>query len=187
MTSPVPLGRLGFLYQGHPPLFPGYKPEKGFDCDADIVIARIEAQAPNGYEAVMTESRMPARFFEARARNADGTVLKMGTGSGEEAGILLHDLCQTLARAEAGLDEPDKPGAWRRKKKFRQQPDGAQTEVFCSRVGPCRIDVADTSNVLGDRPGVTLYVQDLALALRVGQAISEGMLTVEVACDCVTG
>ncbi len=159
--------------------FPGYAPENSFDSGLEVVVGRVPATVDHGYNCVITESQYPARFFEALCENEDGDHLRLNTGSGDKAGALLHALCQMLASGRASFEEPATISVWRMKKRFRPQPDGHayRTRLWRRHL---RLDAEERLDGLGGRiEAFSLYFDDLDLALRVAQSLSEGMLGLE--------
>jgi hypothetical protein len=168
---------LSFLYQSQESAFPGYRPEASFSHGAEVCVARVRARHAQGMSSDIRETRMPARFFSATS-TGNGLVLTWGTGSGSEAGQLLHEVCEGLADGRVRLSEPADAGAWRHKKKFLQEPDGCATEVHVS--GIARVDVEERHSLFGRTGPMTLYFTDVELALRTAQAMSEGMLSLKI-------
>lgn len=166
------------LYQDREPLFEGYKPEKSFEHAGEVVVARVPAMDSESISSVLFETKMPARFFRAELQLPDtqDEVLVLSTGSGDDIGRLLHELCQGLSNGTLLLEAPDNL-AWRRKKLYRPQEDGAQAEVFATSKGLAKVDIAESSHLTGSTCSLTVFCgSNLELARRIAEAASEGML-----------
>ena len=165
-----------YLCHKEAPLFEGYRPEASFEHAPEVVIARLTAVGDNAYSAVLLEEG-PPRFFRAELRHREmAKMLELSTGSGEEVGRLLHELCSGLANGTLLLDAPADV-AWRRKKLFRPQEDGAQAEVFVTSQGLARVDISGRSHLTAATCDLTVFCGSRTrLAMRIAEAASQGML-----------
>lgn len=100
-----------------------YKPETDrFEHGRDVIVCRLPATSADGQSVVVTEARLPARFFTAHVRASPDRQFEhvgrvkgkpavvISTGSGDEAGRLLFQIAVAVSEGMLGIrlegDEP---------------------------------------------------------------------------------
>ena len=128
-----------------------------FEHGAFMRVGGILRISPTGLSAEIWECRLPARFNKAVVTRPQGMAVgTFATGSGDDAAVLLVDICRALATGFA-------------------QIVGDEFAQLLSDEGRCAV-ISES----GD-PLVVLSSAEPSLLVRTRAAVSEGLLTFEVA------